>query len=279
MKKTVIAAALSVCAIIPPAAQATTPQQDLKAFRAYFHKHFPKVPFKEFSDGVYAIGPAELRAQHKDIMQFPPFDFELAKGKRLFHTPFKNGKTYASCFPHGGIGIRQNYPYFDTKTGQVVTLELAINQCRVKNGEKPYNLLQGPLAEISAYMASTSHGKLMDIKIPNDPRALAAYERGKHYFYAKRGQLNFSCADCHVYNAGKYVRSNLLSAGIGKVVSFPLYRAKWGSIGTLDKRFRGCNKQVRAKPLPAQSVEYRDLEYFLSYMSNGLPVNGPGYRM
>ena len=28
----------------------------------------------------------------------------------MFNTPFKNGKTYADCFPNKGIGIRQHYP-------------------------------------------------------------------------------------------------------------------------------------------------------------------------
>ena len=50
------------------------------------------------------------------------------------------------------------------------------------------------------------------------------------------------------------------------------YAAPFG-IGT-----GGCNKQVRAKPFPAQSEEYRALEYFHTYMRNGLAVNGPGAR-
>jgi sulfur-oxidizing protein SoxA len=51
-----------------------------------------------------------------------------------------------------------------------------------------------------------------------------------------------------------------------------------GTIGTLHRRFTGCNKQVRAKPFKAQGEEYRNLEYFLTYMSNGLTLNGPGAR-
>jgi sulfur-oxidizing protein SoxA len=46
----------------------------------------------------------------------------------------------------------------------------------------------------------------------------------------------------------------------------------------MHRRFGGCNEQVRAKAFPAQSPEYRNLEYFLTYMSNGLEVNGPGAR-
>ncbi len=270
-------AALGLTALLAVPAQAS-PEQDLKAFRAYFQKRFPDLKFDDFADGTYAVGPQDRRDQWVSIMDFPPFEPALAKGKKLFETPFKNGKTYASCFPNGGIGIRQNYPYFDSKTGKIVTLEWAINQCRKDNGEKPLKWKKGKLAQISAYMASTSRGKRLNIKVPNDPRALAAYERGKFHFYAKRGQLNMSCADCHMYNAGNRIRANILSPSLGQPTGFPVYRAKWGSLGTLHRRFAGCNKQVRAKPFKAQSDEYKALEYFLTYMSNGQPVNAPAYR-
>jgi len=36
--------------------------------------------------------------------------------------------------------------------------------------------------------------------------------------------------------------------------------------------------QVRARPFEAQSEEFRNLEYFLTYMSNGLELNGPATR-
>jgi sulfur-oxidizing protein SoxA len=31
-------------------------------------------------------------------------------------------------------------------------------------------------------------------------------------------------------------------------------------------------------PLDPQDDEYRNLEYYLSYLSNGLPISGPGAR-
>ena len=47
---------------------------------------------------------------------------------------------------------------------------------------------------------------------------------------------------------------------------------------TLHERFAGCLNRVRAKPFKAQQDEYKNLEYFLTYMSNGLEINGPGSR-
>ena len=277
MKKLlVIAATLGLMSAASLAVQAS-PQQDLKEFRSYFADRFPDVPFNDYVNGVYSIDQAS-REQWEAIEEFPPYELNIDKGKKLFNTPFKNGKTYASCFRNDGIGIKQDYPYYDTAAGKVVTLEAAINECRTRNGEKPLKWKKGAIADISAYMAYTSRGNKINVKIPGDEGAQAAYQRGKNHFYAKRGQLNMSCADCHQWNAGNRVRADLLSPALGHTSHFPVYRSKWGGLGTLHRRYGGCNKQGRSKPYKAQSDEYRSLEYFHSYMSNGLVLNGPGAR-
>lgn len=268
--------AVALVAGLPLTVQAS-PAQDLKSFREHFIKRFPGVPLEEYKNGVYAIN-ADARSSWESIEEFPPYEDQLMHGEELFNTPFANGKTYASCFPKGGKGIRQNYPYFDSKTGQIKTLEQEINECRTKNGEKTLGWKKGDIAAISAYMASTSNGKKLNVKIPNDPRALAAYERGKLHFYAKRGQLNLSCANCHYDNAGRMVRADTLSPALGHPTHFPVYRLKWSGLGTIHRRYGGCNKQVRAKPFKAQSDEYKALEYFHTYMSNGISVNAPSSR-
>lgn len=277
MRKIALTASLvALLAGLPVASQAS-PSDDLKSFREYFMKRFPGVPLNEYQNGVYAIN-ADARSSWEAIEEFPPYEDELNKGEALFNTPFANGKTYASCFKNGGKGIRQNYPYFDANSGKVKTLEAEINECRTKNGEKPLGWKKGDIADISAYMASTSNGKKINVTIPNDPRALAAYQRGKNHFYAKRGQLNLSCANCHQDNAGNRIRGDILSPALGHTSHFPVYRLSWGSLGTIHRRFGGCNEQVRAKAFAAQSEEYASLEYFLNYMSNGIEVNAPSSR-
>jgi sulfur-oxidizing protein SoxA len=49
-------------------------------------------------------------------------------------------------------------------------------------------------------------------------------------------------------------------------------------MGTSSRRFTSCNSQVRGVPLKPEDEAYRNVEYFLSYMSNGLPISGPGAR-
>lgn len=270
---TVVLALLANAAL---AAQ-TTPEDDLKSFRVYFSKRFYDVPLEEYKNGVYAID-ADSRASWEAIEEFPPYEEELKKGEILFKTKFANGATYASCFRNGGIGIRQNYPYFDPKSGEVKTLEMEVNECRQKNSEKPLNLSKGEMAQIVAYMASTSNGMKLDIKVPDDPRALDWYQKGKQQFFMKRGQLNMACADCHYYNAGNRIRGDILSPALGHPTHFPAYRLAWENLGTLHRRYEGCQEQIRAKPFKPQGPEYRALEYYITFMSNGIPVNAPSSR-
>lgn len=291
MKKILLIATAFSIAIGAPLATMASPSGDLEAFRDYYKKRFPNVKISDYKDGIYAIDEARRDAWLEFEDFAPAYEDGVELGKKLFNTPFANGKTYASCFKNGGIGIRQHYPKFDKKSGKIITLEGAINTCRVSNGEAKLKWKKGKLAAISAYMAFSSRGKKMDTHIPNDPRALAIYEKGKRHFYAKRGQLNFSCADCHVYNAGNMARGNLLSPAMGHVTHFPVWRKKWAKkseakgkrgptrgFGTIQRRYGGCNKQVRAKPFKAQQAEYNALEYFHTYMSHGLEVNAPALR-
>jgi sulfur-oxidizing protein SoxA len=273
-----VLAALALTAVPSSfAAETPDPVADAKAFQKYFTTKFPKLKLEDFVNGPYSMNE-DMHRQWEEKEQFPPYEFALDLGKELFAKPFKNGKTFADCFANGGIGVRQNYPYFDEKEGKVVTLELALNRCRETNGEAPFSYVKDEMAALTAYMAFTSRGKPFDIKIPNDPRALDAYQNGKRYFYTRRGQLNFSCATCHVQEPGERIRAEVLAPALGILNAMPIYRSEWSGMGTISRRFTTCNSQIRGVPLDPQADEYRDLEYYLSYVSNGLPISGPGAR-
>lgn len=249
---------------------------DRNMFRDYFSNLFPTIELKEYINGAY-IFDEKAKEQWLEIEDFPPYEFDIEQGKVLFETPFANGEFYASCFENNGIGIKQNYPQWDESKKMVITLEYAINQCRENNNEKPLNYGLGEIAQISAYMAYTSRGEIIDIKVPTS-NSMDAYLQGKKYYFSKRGQLNMACGNCHLATSSIRLRSELPGPMLGQVTHWPVYRSKWEETGTLQHRIRGCNKQVRAKPLEYQSEVYRNLEYFLSYISNGLPINGPGSR-
>ena len=253
------------------------PEQDLQSYQAYFKQRFPNFKPEDYSRGMYHFNE-DKRLQWEAIMEFPPYEMAVEEGQALFATPFKNGKTYGSCFEQGGIGIAQTYPRFDPESGKVKTLGMAINDCRVKNGEKPLDLLKGPLVFIEAYMAETSRGKPIEITVPNDPRALAAYEEGKRIYFTRRGPRAFACYHCHWEAAGARIRDNELSPAIGQAANFPAYRSEWGEMGAIQRRFKGCMENIEAKPLKPGSEAMANLEYFHRRLSNGIPLNAPNNR-
>ena len=275
MKKVILILATLVTAISVAGLQAS-PESDRAAFEKYFTSKFPDTPLNDFVNGVYSID-APSREQWQDIEEFAPYELAIDAGKAMWNTPFANGKSYADCFDNDGA-VREQYPYWDSDRQEIITMELAVNECRTANGEEALKYSKGKMADISAYMSFMSRGQKINVVVPDDPEALAAYKRGKKFYYSKRGQLNFSCFDCHGGGAGNLVRADKLSPALGHASAWPVYRSKWGGLGTLHRRFGGCNKQVRAKPFKSQSPQYRELEYFLTYMSNGLEFNGPGAR-
>jgi sulfur-oxidizing protein SoxA len=283
MKKVLTAAAVALSLSIAALSSAQAgPAEDLTAFQDHFKTAFKDVPFENFKDGAYAFDEG-MRAQWEEMEEFPPYEPDVDAGKVIWETPFKNGKTYADCM--GDIkSIRTKYPYYDAEKDTIVTAEGALNACKTEgDGEGFVNkdgkplLNKGKIAQLMAYVAMENRGSKINVATP-EGKAMEWYDKGKNFYYAKRGQLNMSCADCHTNNAGKYIRADLLSSALGHVTHWPVYRSAWGETRTLHDRFAGCNTMVRAASFKDQGDEYKALEYFLTYMSNGQEWNGPGSR-
>ena len=276
-------------ALVLSAGLATTvqadPQTDLKQFRDYFKKRFPTVPFDEYSNGLYTLpGNEDYRASWEGYKDLAPYEVGLEEGKAMWEKPFKNGKTLAGCFKNGGKNIAQGYPYWDETTNMVRTAELDINDCLKKNGEPEFTDLDKDqktrvqLANLVAYFYSMSKGQRIKIDI-SKPGALAAYEKGKQFWWAKRGQLNFACADCHMEIGGKNLGGNQpLSAALGHTTAWPAQRLEWARIETLHQRYSTCNTQVRAAALKHNGEEYRNLQFYETFNASGLPLTAPDMR-
>jgi len=254
-----------------------SPTDDLRDMQGFFHWKFPDLPDEEFANGFYALDKT-MRENWLAIEEFPPYLPAVEDGGALWNIPFQNGVTYADCLGHAAVA--GNYPRWDRASGQVVTLPMDINTCRERNDEAPFEYGKSEeLIALTAYVAYQSRGGKTNITIPkDDPRALAAYYEGKKFYFSRRGQLNMACYQCHFDTAGETLRTNVLGTALGQTSHFPAYRSKWGAMGGIQRRYKGCNKQVRAKPFGFQSEAYRNLEFFHTYMSNGIPLNGPGSR-
>jgi len=237
----------------------------------------------DFSKGNYAFSK-NGRLSYDEIKEFPPTEEFVEKGEEIYNEPFANGKSFKDCFPE--TSIVGDYPYFDEKAKKLVSLTQAINECLVANGEKKMNEKKGKITHLQAYFAqeTVDAEKNVDIKIESK-EAAAAYERGKEYYFSQRGYLNLSCATCHIQGAGQRVRNESLSQGLGQTSHFPVYRLKWAAgnaandgLGTLERRMSGCIKDQGQVPPKNTSDTMKELLYFMSYLSNGFPVDGPDIR-
>src|SRR3569833_151588 len=232
-----------------------SPEQDKQDLIKHFTSKYPNVKIDDYVYGALAFDP-DSKAQYDAIMEFPPFDSQIDAGRKM---------------------IAGNYPMFDEAKGKVVTLEDAVNDCRVANGEAPFKLSDPKtIGVLSAYMRTLSDGMIMNVKVQG-PKATAAYEAGKTTFFRRTGQLNFACATCHVQNAGTRLRSELLSPVVGQAVHWPVFRGG-EKLVTLQDRYSGCFKMIRAVPPAQDSTVMNDLEYFHSAMSNGLPMKASVFR-
>ena len=240
-----------------------------------YKQTLPDIKFENYIYGALAMNP-DAKGQYDDIMSFPPYSMDLDKGKKMWETSFKNGKKFSSCFPNGGKNVAGNYPHFDNAASRVVTFENAINACLKANGEEELKYGEKDMGLLTAYARSLSDGMKVNVKVESEG-ALAAYEKGKAYYATRNGQLNFSCRSCHVQSAGKFIRSDQLSMMIGQASHWPEFRGGT-DIVTLQARFKQCEKNVRAKPKETNSEEYNNLEYYLTYMSNNLPMQTPVFR-
>jgi sulfur-oxidizing protein SoxA len=270
--------ATSVAALaVAASGLSASPEEDRAAMRAFYEQRFPDVAIEEHIDGAYALD-AGKRAQWLEMEDFPPYEIAIDEGADLYDTPLADGSSYGDCLGDDAPAVKQFYPQYDAGSGEVVTLELAINRCREQAGDEPWDYLGDEMNALTAFIAYESRGKPIAVTVPDDEGALAAYEDGRRFFYTRRGQLNFACSSCHITMAGNYLRAERLSATLGHATHWPVYRLKWKEVGPLHLRFAECNSQVRAVPLELQSESYRNLEYFLTYMSNGLVLNGPATR-
>jgi len=246
------------------------------AMLAFFGERFGDVPLQEYIHGSMMLSE-DARTQYDSIMDFPPFQGDIDRGRKIWETPFANGQSFADCFDNGGHNIAGRFPYYDALTDRVVTFEMALNQCLRNNGEAEFDYGdRDTMGVLTAYARTLSDGMLMDIRV-DSAGALSKYESGRAFYYRRIGQYNLACAACHVTHAGHYFRDELLSPTIGQAVHFPVFRGG-EFLYTLHMRYRRCIEAVGAVPHPAGSEELNNLEFFHSYLNNGLPLKASVYR-
>lgn len=203
----------------------------------------------------------------------------VEEGERLWKA--RTGAAAKSCSDcHGDArqsmrAVATRYPVFSPEAGQVINLDQRINLCRV--GQQKTAELHPEskeLLSLSAYVTHQAKGLAMNVAI--DGQARQSFERGREFFYRRRGQLNLSCASCHEQNVGRHLRAEPISQG--QVNGFPIYRQLWQTLGSLQRMFAWCNEAVRAEPYAPNAQEYVDLELYERWRGRGLKIETPAIR-
>jgi sulfur-oxidizing protein SoxA len=114
------------------------------------------------------------------------------------------------------------------------------------------------------------------MSVATDGAAAPFLEQGRRFYETRQGQLNLACGQCHDDNAGRRLRGDVISNGLG--TGYPAYRLDWNTVGSLHRRLRACSLGVRATQLPLGSPDYLALELYLAARAAGLPVEAPGLR-
>jgi len=264
-------AALVAAAAFAAAASAS-PRQAREDVAAALKEQLPNVAAEDYPLGAAAFDP-ELRALREQNEAAGAEAIEA--GKALWKRRFKNGRTLAGCFPNGGRRVAAAYPHYDPRLKRVVTLEMAINQC-LKAHKQPLFEPFDPqtMGAVVAYVRSLANGRKIAVRVPG--AAERRFEQGRRLYHSRLGQRNFACASCHVRSAGRRYGDTPISPAIGQATHWPFIRD--GRPVTLQERIRECLELMGAAPFPPGSEELNDLEYYLTYLSNGLPVRANAWR-
>ena len=234
-------------------------------------------PLSELYSG-YHYQSSDVRAMQKSDIQNPGMLW-YAYGRRLWSS--SDGEADKSCASCHNVaekamrGVGTRYPKFSPAEGTPVTLSQRINLCRTLNLKaKPWPLGSDAMVAMTAYVRGQSRG--MPVRVTRDGAAEAFFEAGRAYYYQQRGKRGLSCAACHDRSAGRKSGAKTVSQGHGN--GFPAYKIAEETVDPLHRQFRRCNRRVEAEPLPLGSDPYVNLELYLAWRGNGLPVETPAVR-
>lgn len=187
------------------------------------------------------------------------------------------GKSCSTCHDDAEsmVGVRATYPKWNEEAGELRTMQMQFNDCRVNRmGAEAWKYDSGKAVDMEALMAFVSRGMPMNVAI--DGPAHDMWEKGKEMYYTRTGLLELSCANCHEQSYGLMIRADHLSQG--QTNAFPTYRLKNTKLNSTHSRFKGCVRDTMAETYSPGSDEFVALELYVASRGNGLSVEGPSVR-
>ena len=220
----------------------------------------------------------ELQAMQRDDALNPAFLWVRDGEAAWSRSAGRENRSCASC--HGDAassmrGVAARYPAFDVASDAPLDLGGRINACRVRHQEAPALARESDeLLALESWVAFQSRG--LPLAPDADARLAPFRATGERLWRQRMGQLDFSCAQCHDGHAGQRLAGSTIPQA--HPTGYPLYRLEWQTLGSLQRRLRGCMSGVRAEPFPFDAQELVDLELYLAQRAAGLRVETPAVR-
>lgn len=194
------------------------------------------------------------------------------------------GKSCADCHPGGPgqamRGVATRYPRHVAAQRRVMSIEdfLTVHAPETTGTAMPAQGAANLTMTMLVKMASNGMPVAVDVA---GPEARAALARGQASFYRRVGERNHSCADCHTEGKGanKFLGGRLLAdVNVGLTRHFPTWRTSQTEVWDMRKRMQWCMTPLGMNMLPADAIEYAEIELYLTSFDRGKPMNVPGIR-
>ena len=213
--------------------------------------------------------PAVLRAEGAEALW-------TAKGP--------SGKACADCHA-GGVeksmrGAATRYPRYVTAYRRMMAIEDFLGVHGPETTGRPLPVESAPNLDLTMLVKMASNGLPVAVDT-SSPAAKAALARGEASFHRRVGERNHACADCHTPDRGanKFLGGRFLgdvTAGLTR--HFPTWRTSQNDAWDMRKRFQWCMTPLGTNMLPADAIEYAELELYLTQFDNGKLMSVPGIR-
>jgi len=220
--------------------------------------------------GIDFMSPS-LQAMQRDDAQNPG-QLWVREGQALMARVAANGQRCIDCHAGAALdGVAARYPRLDGR--RAITLAGRIDQCRERRlGLAPQGSDGDEVLALSAWLAQRSRGT----PIAPDPRLADLRQRGAQLWRQRFGQLNLACTQCHDERAGQRLGGAPIPQA--HATGYPIYRLEWQTLGSLERRLRGCLTGVRAEPFAPGAEEWLALEAYLMGRAAGLAHEGVAVR-
>ena len=226
--------------------------------------------------GFDDMSPA-LQALQRDDTQNPGMLW-VQEGEALWARRARNGRSCAGCHGAEGANVASaaaRYPVFDAETRRPLALAGRIDRCRQRQLGLPGQGADGDeVLALSAWLAQRARG--LPIEAADDARLEPWRARGESLWRRRMGQLDLACGLCHDERAGEKLGGAVIPQG--HPTGYPTYRLEWQTLGSLQRRIRGCIVGVRAEPFAPDADESLALEVWLQRRAAGMRIEGVAVR-